>query len=349
MPARFVDYYKVLEVKRDATPEEVQRAYRVLARKYHPDVNKDGDAQKRFQEVQEAYEVLKEPARRKRYDDLGADYKPGQEFRGGAGGQGRRSGSAGGAGGGRGFNADFGGGMGGMGGMGGGNFSDFFESLFGQNADPFGEAGGMHTARTGDRASRGRAGSQRGGGGGPRRGGDAEAELTISLADAANRATKRVTLTDAEGTNRTLDVKVPPGITDGATIRLTGQGGPGREGGVAGDLLLHLRIAPDPRFRVDAADPFTLITTVPIAPWEAALGAKVHVPTIDSEVVLTIPAGTSSGQRLRVRGHGLPRKSGDRADLIAEARIVVPPTIEPEVRALYERLAAESNFDPRAA
>jgi curved DNA-binding protein len=347
MTARFVDYYNVLGVKRDASQEDIQRAYRTAARTYHPDMNKEPEAQKKFQEVQEAYEVLKEPERRKRYDQLGADYKPGQEFRPpqGWGGNGRGRSAGAGSGG---FRVNYGGDGGPESAFTGSNFSEFFESLFGGGGaggfDPFSEAGtATGRARGGARSARRHAEPR-----GPRRGADAEAELLISLADAALRATKRVSLTDSEGTSRTLDLKIPAGVTDGATIRLAGQGGPGSAGGPSGDLLLRIRIAPDARFRLDPADPYTLISTLQVAPWEAALGAKVPLKTIDSEVTVTIPPGTSSGQRMRIRGQGLPNKSGERADLIAELRIVVPKSIDTETRVLYEQLAAKSNFDPRA-
>lgn len=346
MAAKFVDYYQSLGVKRDSSQEDIQRAYRTLVRQYHPDVNKESGAEARFKEIQEAYEVLKDPARRKRYDELGADYKPGQEFRppsgsAWAGGEGGRRG---------GFRVNFGG-QGAEGAdFGSTGFSEFFESLFGGMAggrvggmgggpgfDPFESAAAGRGARNG---SRRRAG--------PRRGADAEAELTITIEDAIRRATKRVSLSREEGGGATtIDVRIPSGVTDGATIRLAGQGGPGASGGEAGDLLLRIRLAPDARFRIDPADPFTLHTLLPIAPWEAALGAKVSAHAPDTDVLVTIPPGTSSGQKLRIRGHGLPNKQGERADLIAEVRIVVPRSLTPEQRELWERIAAASNFDPR--
>lgn len=341
MTARYVDYYNVLGVKRDASPDDIQRAYRTAARKYHPDINKEPEAQKKFQEVQEAYEVLKDAERRKRYDTLGADYKPGQEFRPPRGAGAGWGGTPGG------FRVNFGGDGGPETAFSGGNFSEFFESLFGGGAagfDPFSEAGpASGRGRGGGRASRRHAEAR-----GPRRGTDAEADLLISLADAAHRATKRVTLSDSSGGTRTLDVRIPAGVTDGAVIRLAGQGAPGAHGGPPGDLLLRIRFAPDARFRIDSADPSTLIVALPIAPWEAALGAKVPLRTLDSEIVVTIPPGTSSGQRMRIRGQGLPNKLGDRADLIAEVKIVVPRAVDSETRVLYEQLAARSNFDPRA-
>lgn len=348
MAAKFVDYYQSLGVKRDASPEDIQRAYRALVRQYHPDVNKEPGAEARFKEIQEAYEVLKDPARRKRYDELGADYKPGQEFRPPPGsawagsGQGRRGG----------FRVNFGGeGAEGVD-FGSSGFSEFFESLFGGMAggpggaggssfDPFG-AGAGHGRRAGRNGSRRRAG--------PHRGPDAEAELTITIAEAIQRAIRRVSLSrDDGGGTKTIDVRIPAGVTDGAVIRLAGQGGPGVSGGEPGDLLLRIRLAHDARFRVDPSDPCTLHTTLPVAPWEAALGAKVTAHTPDADVLVTIPPGTSSGQKLRIRGHGLPNKQGERADLIAEVRISVPKALTPEQRALWEQLAAASNFDPRLA
>lgn len=345
MAAKFVDYYQSLGVKRDASPEEIQRAYRTLVRQYHPDVNKEPGAEARFKEIQEAYEVLKDPARRKRYDELGADYKPGQEFHpppgsAWAGSGGRRGG----------FRVNFGGeGAEGVD-FGASGFSEFFESLFGGMAggaargagfDPF-EAAAAAGPRAGRNGSRRRAG--------PQRGADAEAELTITIADAIHRATKRVSLSrDDGGDTRTIDVRIPAGVTDGTVIRLAGQGAPGANGGAAGDLLLRIRFAHDARFRVDPADPYTLHTTLPVAPWEAALGAKVTAHAPDADVLVTIPPGTSSGQKLRIRGYGLPNKHGDRADLIAEVRIVTPRALTPEQRTLWEQLAASSNFDPRGA
>lgn len=346
MAAKFVDYYQSLGVKRDASQEEIQRAYRTLVRQYHPDVNKEPGAEARFKEVQEAYEVLKDPARRKRYDELGADYKPGQEFRTPPGNawSGSEYGGRGG------FRVKFGGdGAEGVD-FGPSGFSEFFDALFGgmgggasghagTRFDPFGAAPGQRAGRNGQRRRAG-----------PQRGADAEAELTITIADAIHRATKRVSVARSDGTGaRTIDVRIPAGVTDGTIIRLAGQGGPGVSGGEPGDLLLRIRLAPDERFRVDPSDHCTLHTTLPVAPWEAVLGAKVTAQTPDSQVLVTIPPGTSSGQKLRIRGHGLPNKQGERADLIAEVRIMVPRTLTPEQRALWEKLAAASNFDPRSA
>ncbi len=322
MSVKFQDYYASLGVARDASQDEIQRAYRKLARQYHPDVNKSPGAEDRFRQIGEAYEVLKDPDRRRRYDQLGADYKAGQDFRPPPGWQptgGQRR------------QADFD--FGDLGGDGAGGFSDFFESLFGSGRSPFSAGRPSAKPRT-------------------RRGQTQEASLTISLTDAYHGATRRISLDTIEvgpdgdqvHATRTYDVKIPPGTTDGSTIRLKGQGGRGSDNGAAGDLLLHISIALDPRFRLDGHD---LITTLPIVPWEAALGAKVPVATLDGEVLVSIPPGSQSGQRLRLRGKGLPQRRGEHGDLYAELKIVVPKEVTPEARALYEQLAKQSNFDPR--
>lgn len=342
MAVKYQDYYQVLGVKRDATQDEIQRAYRKLARQYHPDVNKEPGAEERFKQISEAYTVLKDPETRRRYDQLGANWKAGEDFRPPPGWQsaGRRSRAGAGGGGFRveGFDPqDFGG------------FSDFFEAIFGGRAGPFGGMGGA--ARAGGMGGMGGMGGT--GFRTERPGQTHEGEITITLEDAYRGAKRQITLEtqepDAAGrmqrTTRTYDVKIPPGVTDGSVIRLAGQGGPGIGGGEPGDLLLKVRVAPDPRFRVQDYD---LITTLPIAPWEAALGAKAPVPTLDGEAIVTIPPGSQSGQKLRLRGKGLPKRGGGRGDLLAELRIVVPKELTPEERALMEKLAAASRFNPRA-
>lgn len=357
MTAKYQDYYEILGVQRSATGEEIQRAYRKLAREFHPDVNKSPEAEKRFKQIGEAYEVLKDPQKRKMYDQLGSNWKAGQDFDpstvGGAWG-GRAGGGSGGR---RVWTSS--GGSGGMGGMGGADFSEFFEALFGQGgfgaggidfeemARGAGAAGGAGGARShaahGHRAARS---------GGARQGATHEADITISLADAYHRATRSVTLetTDAHGqtSSRTYDVRIPPGVEDGTVIRLSGQGGAGAHGGAAGDLLLRLHFAPDASFRVEPGTQ-NLVTTVAVAPWEAALGGKVSVRTLDQDVLVTIPAGSQSGQKLRIRGKGLPNKNGEHADLLVELKIVVPRTLNDEERRLYEELARVSNFRAREA
>jgi curved DNA-binding protein len=319
---QYQDYYETLGVARDASREQIQRAYRKLARELHPDVNKAADAEPRFKAVTEAYEVLKDPDKRKRYDALGRNWRAGQEFTPPPGWEGARF--------------DFGGRTGDFEDLGDG-FSSFFEAFFG-GAGPFGGGFG------GGRASR----PQR-----PRRGATQEVEITLSLKDLMHGGTKEFVLesqtvgADARplSTRRTYSVRIPPGTREGTTIRLAGQGGGGALGGPPGDLLLHVRLAPHPRLAVEGAD--DLAVDVPVAPWEAALGAKVSVPLLEGEATLSVPAGTSSGTRLRLRGQGLPRRDGSRGDLLAVVQVALPRTLTDEERELYERLARSSPFRPR--
>jgi curved DNA-binding protein len=314
---RFQDYYSVLGVARDASREDIQRAYRKLARKQHPDVDKTAGATQRFQQLQEAYEVLKDPEKRKRYDALGENWKEGQEFTPPPGWQ-HAYGGAGGSGGAQGFDfEDLGG------------FSSFFESMFG--GGEFASARG--TGRGGARA-RQRAGRSH------------EATIRISLEDAYRGANQTFSLGSEGAEPKTYEVRIPPGTIDGSRIRLRGQGGAGRNGGPPGDLFLRVEIEPHARFRVDGHD---LSTTLAVTPSEAALGAKVELATLDGgTAILKVPPGTSSGRKLRLRGLGLPRAGGERGDLVAEIRIVVPPGLTDEERRLFEELARVSRFDPRA-
>jgi curved DNA-binding protein len=330
MTARFQDYYQTLEVERTASAEDIQRAYRSLARKYHPDMNKDAAAEGRFKAITEAYEVLKDPEKRKRYDALGANWKAGEEFRpppgwSGSGRGHRRSASV--------DAEDFGG------------FSEFFESIFG------GSAGGGFDAddfvRT---ASRGQGGASTTRQPRPRAGADHEAEVTITLGEAVRGGTRQVNLhaDDSSGV-RSFDVRIPAGVTHGSVIRLGGQGGSGRHGGPSGDLHLRVNIAPDPRFRIDPPGGHDLVTALPLTPAEAALGAKVDVSTVDGVVRVTIPPGSQPGQRLRIRGHGLSKRSGERGDLFAELKIVIPHELTDDERAAYEQLAKVTVSHPRHA
>ncbi|MFN7022114.1 MAG: J domain-containing protein, partial [Phycisphaerales bacterium] len=226
-----------------------------------------------------------------------------------------------------------------------GDFSDFFESLFGGHAGGFGVefggpfgTGGMGGTRggSGTRAPR------------PRAGADHEAEVTITLQDAIRGATRKIQLTEeGSGQTRSYDVRIPAGVTDGTVIRLSGQGGPGRNGGAAGDLLLRVSIALDRRYRIDPPGGHDLLTVVPITPSEAALGAKIDVQTPDGNVRVTVPPGSQSGQKLRIRGHGLAKRSGERGDLLAELKIVVPRELSPAERQAYETLARLSGKSPR--
>ncbi|MEW6299872.1 MAG: DnaJ C-terminal domain-containing protein [Thermodesulfobacteriota bacterium] len=330
MAVKFHDYYETLGVSRTASQEEIQKAYRKLARKYHPDVNKEKGAEEKFKQITEAYEVLKDPEKRKKYDALGPNWREGQDFTPPPGWEHfefrefRRA--PGGA-----SEFDFGGFPG------GGGFSDFFEMLFGEGLGGF--ARGRRTAGPGVREW-------------SMRGQDQEAEITVTLEDAYRGATKTVALQTLEsgpdGTvrpkARQYEVRIPAGVTEGARIRLAGQGGAGVGGGQAGDLFLRVHIAPHPVFQLQDHD---LLVTVPVAPWEAALGAKIDVPTLDGAVKMTIPPGTQGGQRFRLRGKGLPKERGERGDLYATVQIAVPRTLTAEERELFQKLAHSSSFNPR--
>ncbi|HEV7615483.1 MAG TPA: DnaJ C-terminal domain-containing protein [Solirubrobacterales bacterium] len=299
MAVGFRDYYELLGVPRGAGDEEIRSAYRKLAREFHPDVNKDPDAEDRFKEVSEAYEVLRDPEKREKYERLGTNWKAGEDVSGASG---------------------FGGGFGGGDGKGFGDaagFSDFFESFFG-----------------------GRRGPPRGFDGFSMRGGDQEATLEVTLEEAARGGKQSISLPDG----RDFEVQIPPGVRDGQKIRLAGQRGEGASGGPAGDLYLRVRIKPHPRFRREDDD---LVVEVPVAPWEAALGATVPVPTLHGNAKVKVPAGSSSGRRLRLRGEGMSGPGRRKGDLYASVRIVVPKVLEKRERELFEELAAVSRFDPR--
>lgn len=341
MAVKFQDYYETLGVERDATQEEISKAYRKLARKYHPDVNKDPGAEDKFKELNEAHEVLGDSEKRKRYDALGANWQNGQDFvppdgweemfagfgdMGGGGGRGGRT-------------FRFSTGAGPQGFSSGAGFSDFFNSLFG-DLNFGGAPGGGRTGFTSAGMSRARSGRSH------------EAEIVVTLEDVYRSATKtisfEVTEINAAGvperTTKSYQVKIPPGITDGKTIRLAGQGGKGSNGGPAGDLLLKIRFAPHPHFK---ADGLTLSTNLKLSPWEAALGEKVRVPTLDGAVTLSVPPGTQSGQTLRIKGKGLPKKDGSKDNLLVVARIVVPKELSEKERELFTALKEHSSFDPR--
>jgi curved DNA-binding protein len=307
----FKDYYQALGVSREATAEEIKKAYRKLARKYHPDVSKEPDAERRMKEINEAYAVLSDPEKRAAYDQLGRGYRPGEEFRPPPdwdvgfefSGPGFSQAEA----------ADF---------------SDFFAELFGRM--------GGRRARHGFQA----------------RGEDHHAKVLLDIEDAFRGATReiqlRVPATDEHGrvtvTTRTLNVKIPKGVREGQMIRLAGQGSSGFGGGAPGDLLLEVHFRPHPRFRVEGRD---LHVALPVAPWEAALGAVVPVALPDgSNLKVRIPPGAQSGRALRVRGHGIP--SSPPGDLLLELQVVLPPADTPKARAIYEAMARDLAFDPRA-
>ncbi len=323
------DYYQILGVARTASAEDIQKSYRRLARTYHPDVSTEKDAEARFKEVQEAYEVLKDPEKRAAYDQLGSDWKSGQqfrpppdwgsgfEFRGRRGGGGAGSGRRGGADSGAGFDAE--------------GFSDFFSTLFG--------AGGPFTERAGPRAGR-----------------DHHARIEIGLEEAFGGTSRTLELKrpelDAHGNvqlrNHTVRVSIPAGVAQGQMIRLAGQGEPAHGGGQPGDLYLEVHLAPHPLFQVEGRD---VTLTLPIAPWEAALGASVSVPTLGGRVEMQLPPGAQGGQRLRLRGRGLPGPQGaaDKAgDQYVQLKVVLPAATTPEARSLYEQMRTKLAFDPRA-
>lgn len=313
----YKDYYKILGVARNATQDEIKRAYRKLARKYHPDVSKEADAEAKFKEVGEAYEVLKDPEKRAAYDQLGADWKAGQEFRPPPG-----------------WDAGFEFSGGGFTGGDASAFSDFFETLFGRGYG--GMHGGQAGGRTGFRAQA--------------RGEDHHAKVMIDLEDAYSGATRSITLrvpeVDAQGRvhtrERTLNVRIPKGIKEGQHIRLAGQGAPGMGGAPAGDLYLEVAFRPHPLYSVEGRDVYL---DLPIAPWEAALGATVKVPTPAGVVDMKIPPGSASGRKLRLKGRGIP--ADPPGDLYVVLQVVVPPADTERAKSLYREMERELAFNPR--
>ena len=314
MATKTKDYYEVLGVKRDAPDDDIKKAYRKLARKFHPDLNPgDKSAEEQFKQVQEAYDVLSNPEDRKLYDEYGDNWRA---VKAGAGappppGWQGTPGSTGSRPGGFDFN-DFD--FGSFRTSGEGGF-DIFEELFGG-------------------AARGRAARSD-------RGRDVEAELELSLEE-AHRGGRR---TLQMQTGKTIDVNFPAGVREGSTVRLAGQGGTGSNGSESGDLYLRIRLRPHPLFRVNGDD---LEVDLPIAPWEAVLGAKVEAPTIDGRVEVTVPPGAKTDQRLRLRGQGLNKRKGGRGDEYVRLKIVVPAEVSAEERRLFEELKRVSRFQPRS-
>lgn len=312
----YKDYYKIMGIAKDAPQEKIKRAYRKLARKYHPDVSKETDAEEHFKDLGEAYEVLKDPEKRAAYDQLGTNWKAGQsgfqpppdwdagfEFHGG------------------GYTSDKGNAA---------DFSDFFSSLFGQQAGGFQQ--GSHTQHI--------------------HGEDSHAKVYIDLEDAYHGASRslslRTTVLSADGhpeiKQRTLNVKIPKGVKEGQNIRLQGQGSPGLAGGKTGDLYLQIEFNPHSIYKVQGAD---VSLELPITPWEAMLGAKIHIPTPSGKVELKIPPGSSSGKRMRLKGRGIPAKTP--GDFYITLEIVLPEQISEKEKALYEALQQESSsFNPRS-
>ena len=343
MSVQYKDYYASLGVPRTASDADLKKAFRKLAREYHPDVAKDKKrAEEKFKEINEAYEVLGDPAKRKRYDELGANWKSGADFRpppgwGGQPGR-RRSGGPG--------PADYEFNFGGTG------FSDFFEQVFGgRRGGGGGRAGGFGGADLAER------------------GADIEGDIMVTLEEAMRGSLRSVNVRHAvecetcggtghrgqrvcvacEGQGRTnksetYQVKVPAGVMEGQRLRLAGRGEAGAHGGTAGDLFLRVRLSRHPDFEVEEHN---LIYEAALAPWEAVLGTNISVPTLDGRVNIKIPAGTQSGQKLRVRGRGLPARAGEKGDLIVVARVEVPAQITDAERELWTKLSQESRFNPR--
>lgn len=314
------DLYEVLGVARTASQEEIQRAYRKLARQYHPDVNKDADAEERFKQIGAAYEVLSDPEARAHYDRFGADWRqaPAADPTGWpwtAGGQGRRVRvNTGGL-----RDAPFGDGYGGARSYTDPEFVDVDELLGGW----FGGRGSSRRFQS--------------------PGADTEAELRLSVEDAYTGGLCQVSLHTSSGL-RTFEVDIPAGVTDGQRLRLAGQGAVGVGGGPRGDLYLVVRLAPHPRYRVDGRD---ITVDLPVTPWEAALGATVPVDIPGGRVQVQVPAGSSTGRRLRLRGSGMPNPQGWAGDLYAEVKVMVPGQLSPRERKLFEALARASTYDPR--
>jgi len=326
----YQDYYKTLGVDRDATPDAIKKAYRKLASKYHPDVNKAKDAEEKFKALNEAYEVLSDPEKRKLYDELGSNWKAGQEFRPPPGWEQQFGGM------------NFKGGTFNFGGGASGAFSDFFETLFGGGfAKSFGSGFGGTFSSEDLFAQQGMQGQSH------------EAELKISVRDAVLGNKSRVSLrqqipNSLGGVKEELkyyNVTIPPGSIDGTVIRLAGQGGRDPRGGKAGDLLLKIRVLPDSVYTLNGLD---LHVKVPITPWEAVLGADIEVKLFDHSVRVKVPAGTQSGARLRLKGKGAKQKSKGTGDAIVDLQIVVPKNLSKEEKELFEKLAKTSRFKARS-
>jgi len=325
MAVQYKDYYEILGISRDASKDEIQRAYRKLARKFHPDLNKGAGSEEKFKEINEAYEVLKDPAKREKYNQFGSNWQQGDNFQPPPGWQHRSDFTRGQQGSEEAFfwSSD------------GGEYSDFFEALFG---------GRFHENVQG--AQGGRPFSIN------RRGSDHEAVLRIPLEEAFRGGTKTITMQSTEpgldgnhsSREKRYDVKIPPGIMPGQKIRLSGQGGKGSGSGGSGDLYLKVEIEPHPRFRPEGHD---LYTELAITPWEAALGAQIDIQTLDETVTLKVPSGTQSGQKLRLRAKGMPKPKGLRGDLYVVMKIKVPKKLSKKERQLFEELSKVSSFNPR--
>jgi curved DNA-binding protein len=318
----FKDYYAILGVSKTASQDEIQRAYRKLARQYHPDINKESEAENKFKEIGEAYEVLKDPEKRDKYDRYGSAWKAAQQSGGtpppgyedvwfdiSSSPEDAFSGFSG--------------------------FSSFFEQLFGRGSQ---RGNAWHTPGAG----RGESSWSW-----TMPGADQEAKLSLTLEEAAHGGQREISLTDPEtGQTKTYSVKIPKGIRPGQRIRLAKLGGQGMGRGPAGDLYLNVELLPNAALRLEGRD---LYTTLAVAPWEAALGAEATLSTLDGSVRVKVPPGSSSGRRIRLKGRGFPDPKGGAGDLYAEIEIVVPKSLSDDERRLFEELAQRSTFQPRAA
>ncbi len=330
----YKDYYSTLGVSKQASADDIQKAYRKLARKYHPDVNRSSGAEDKFKEITESYEVLKDPEKRQHYDRFGKDWK---SFAGGRGAPppGFEN-----------VRFDFGD-------AGGSGHSSFFDALFGgaggggspfrgaSSGGPFGGAGAGNPFAGGDPFGRGGFG----GSGFTSRGQDQEARIVLTLEAAARGGAREIGVTDPmTGENKSYTINLPPGVKTGQKIRLAGRGGPGAGSGTAGDLYLKVELETDPRFRLEGLD---LYTDLMVSPWEAALGAEARVRTLDGAVKVRVPPGTSTGRKIRLRKRGFPNPKGAAGDLFAEIKVAIPDKLSSEERELFEQLAEVSKFEPR--
>lgn len=319
MAVEYKDYYKILGVPKGAKTEEIKKAYRRLARQYHPDVNKGADAEKRFKEINEAHEVLSDPEKRKRYEDLGANWA--QYARGAPGGRPGGSRWV--------FTGDPRGGFQGSGDL--GQFSDFFRTFFGD----LGGTGIFEEEEVAPRR-RGRSHAR------TMTGADVEGDVEISLIEAFRGTERSVEVQRPDGSTRKLDVKIPPGVRDGQRIRLAGQGHVGSNGGPPGDLYLQIRVKAHPFFRREGDD---IHAELPVAMHEAVLGAEVTVPTPKGRVSLKIPAETQNGRTIRLAGQGMPRAGGGAGDMFVTVKVVLPQKLTDEERESVLKIAKRREGD----
>jgi len=324
MAVEFRDYYATLGVTREATDDDIKKAFRKLARRYHPDVAKDKQtAEEKFKEINEAHEVLSDPVKRRKYDELGAHWQEDGRAPPSPGREGRRAQAAGG---GRAREFHFS----------GTGFSDFFEQFFG--------GGGRFGFETGGRdfAAESRAAG--------RRGADIEGEILVTLAEVMHGTMRALSLQSldprtGQAETHSFQVRIPAGAMEGRRIRVPGKGEPGAGGAPAGDLYLRVCYAAHPDFRTRGAD---LYHDVDLAPWEAVLGMSVVTPSFEGPIKVRIPPGTNPGAQLRVRGHGLPKgRGGERGDLYVVVHLAVPPRLTEKEKALWEELSRTSRFNPR--